>query len=96
VDPAVDEVGDALPEGFSARFADKGPLAGVDALVVVQRGQLLERLPAVGAHVRLGARVVQQVFVERLLESETLAARGALVRSFPGVQTLVLFLQNFE
>ena len=85
MDASVDEVGDALAERFAARLADEGPLAGVDALVIVQRRQLLERLPALGAHVRLCARVVQQVLVERLLEREALAAGGALVRPLASV-----------
>ena len=42
VDAAVDEVGDPLTEAFAASLADKGSLAAMDPLVVLQRGQFLK------------------------------------------------------
>ena len=45
----------------------------MDALVVVQRAQLLERAPALRAPVRLLVRVVEHVLVVGLLEGEGFA-----------------------
>lgn len=94
VDASVHQVRDALTERLATRLTNERPLAGVYTLVVVQSGQLFERLPALSTHVRLGTRVVQQVLVERLLEREALAARRALVRPLARVQPHVLFLKK--
>ena len=52
----------------------------MDALVVVQRAQLLERAPALRAPMRLLVRVVEHVLVVGLLEGEGFATDVARVR----------------
>lgn len=67
----------------TASLAGEGFLPRVDALVVVQRGQLFEGAPALPALVRLVVVVVQQVLVVGLLESERLVALVAGVGHLP-------------
>jgi len=55
-------------------------LAGVNALVVVQRGQFLEAPAALVTFVWSLVAVVQEMFVVRLLEGERFAAQVAAVR----------------
>ena len=79
-----------LPEALPAGLALKRPLPGVDPLVVLQRGELLEGAAALRASVRLLVRVVQHVLVVRLLEGEGAAAQVADVGHLASVEPLVL------
>lgn len=78
----MDEIRDALPKPLSARFARERPLPGVNASVILQRGQFFKGPAALVASVRLLRRVVQHVLVVRLLEREGFVALRAAVRHF--------------
>ena len=68
-----------MSEALAARLALVGSLPAVNALVVLEGGQLLEGPSTLGAGVRLLVRVVQHVLVVRLLEGKCTTTDVALV-----------------
>lgn len=79
MDSPVYNEGYSLAEGLSAGVAGVGFLSGVDALVIVQRGEFLEAATALVATVRSFIAMIEHVFVVGLLERERFRTQIAAV-----------------